>query len=195
MAFGRRRIIIIHGLQIQLIVAIMGLIIGVSLILLASMCIIFEDQLTILGVSSQTIGEAWASTTVPLVIIGIILFFMSLWAVILISHKIYGPLYRLSRYIKRISNGEKTEDFEFRKGDAIDGLKEIYNELRRNLEKTLHYNYSEMVNIFSELEDILDRLYNKEIPERELYTTLQNICNRTAKALDITSEAIEEQNR
>ena len=195
MAFGRRRIIVIHGLQVQLIVAMMGLIIGVSLILLASMCFIFEDRLTALGVSSQTIGEAWANTTVPLIIIGIILFFMSLWAVILISHKIYGPLYRLSRYIKRISNGERTEDFEFRKGDAIDGLKEIYNELRRNLEKTLHYNYSEMVNIFSELEDILDRLYNKEIPERELYTTLQNICNRTAKALDITSEAIEEQNR
>ncbi len=192
MGFGRRRILIIHGLQVQLIIAIMGLIIGVSLILLASICFILYDQLISSGISQQLIGKIFSSTTVPIIVIGIIIFSASLWAVILISHKIYGPLYRLSRYIKRISNGEKTKDFELRKGDAINGLKEIYNELRYNLEKTLHYNYNEMVNIFSELENILDKLYNKEIPERELYSSLQNICNRTAKALDITSEAIDE---
>jgi hypothetical protein len=48
-----------------------------------------------------------------------------------------------------------------------------------------------MVKIFSELQDILDKVYNKKIQDRQLYNSLQDACDKLAKALDITSETIE----
>ena len=112
---------------------------------------------------------------------------------ILTTHKIYGPLYRLRVYIKKLSEGEPADELRFRKGDAIHGLKEIYMDLRKSLEKTLHYDYEEMVRVFSELQLILDKVYTKQIKEKELSDSLQEICDRLAKALDKTSEAIEKE--
>jgi hypothetical protein len=139
---NRRRKIILHNLQIQLIIALMGLVISISSILVISLFLIFKNNVS-------------------------------------------------SAYIKKMSNGETTDDLQFRKGDAVDGLKEIYNDLRQSFEKTLHYDYEEMVKIFSELQDILDKVYNKKIQDRQLYNSLQGACDKLAKALDITSETIE----
>jgi hypothetical protein len=61
------------------------------------------------------------------------------------------------------------------------------------MERTLHYNYDEMVAIFSILQDILDKLYNKKIQSKQLNDALQDVCNRLAKALDVTSDTIKKE--
>jgi signal transduction histidine kinase len=188
---NRRKIFIIHKLQVRIILRVTGIIVGVAVILLVAFIFILKNNISSLPISGELVNQALAKSIWPAIIIAIILFTVSAWLVILTTHKIYGPLYRLSRYIRKICNGEKTDDINFRRGDAIDGLTDIYNELRRTLEKTLHYDYKEMVRIFSGLEDVLDKLYNKKIRDRELYDELQRICNRIAKTLDITSDTIE----
>lgn len=188
---NRRRKIILHNLQIRLIIALMGLIISISAILVISLFLIFKNNVSTLSVSAELIKQVLSDSIWPVIAIALILFIISMWAIVLITHKIYGPLYRLCIYIKKMSNGETTDDLQFRKGDAVDGLKEIYNDLRQSFEKTLHYNYEEMVKIFSELQDILDKVYNKKIQDRQLYNSLQGACDKLAKALDITSETIE----
>lgn len=188
---NRRRKIIIHGLQAQLIVAILGLVFGISLILLVSLYLILKNNLANLPVAEELIQEAMRASIWPVVIIGIVLLIGSGWSIILITLKIYGPLYRLRKYIKKISDGEITAELEFRRGDAINGLQEIYNDLRKSMKKTLHYDYGAMVKIFSELQDILDKMYEKKTYNHELYNSLQEVCSKLAKALDITSEAIE----
>ena len=187
----RRRIIILHNLQVKLIFALLGMIVGVSAILVISLYMFFKGNISAFSIPEEYVQQVLANSIWPVVIIAIILFIVSIWATIMITHKIYGPLYRLSAYIKKLSEGEVTEELRFRRGDAIHGLKEIYNDLRKSLEKTLHYNYQEMVKIFSGLQQILDKLYQKKIKQDELYDVLQNSCDRLAKALDITSEAIE----
>lgn len=188
---NRRRKIIIHSLQAQLIVAILGLVFGISLILLVSLYLILKNNLANLPIAEELIQEAMKASIWPVVIIGIVLLIGSGWSIILITLKIYGPLYRLRKYIKQISDGEISPELEFRRGDAINGLQEIYNDLRQSMKKTLHYDYGAMVKIFSELQDILDKMYEKKTYNHELYNSLQEVCSKLAKALDITSEAIE----
>ena len=188
---NRRRKIIIHSLQAQLIVAILGLVFGISLILLVSLYLILKNNLANLPIAEELIQEAMRASIWPVVIIGIVLLIGSGWSIILITLKIYGPLYRLRKYIKQISEGEISPELEFRRGDAINGLQEIYNDLRQSMKKTLHYDYGAMVKIFSELQDILDKMYEKKTYNHELYNSLQEVCSKLAKALDITSEAIE----
>jgi methyl-accepting chemotaxis protein len=192
---NRRRKIIIHNLQTQLIVAILGLVFGISLILLVSLYLILKNNLTNLPIAEELIQEAMRASLWPVVIIGIVLFIGSGWSIILITLKIYGPLYRLRQYIKKMSNGEVTAELEFRRGDAINGLQEIYNDLRQSMKKTLHYDYGAMVKIFSELQNILDKMYEKKTYNHQLYDSLQEVCSKLAKALDITSEAIESEEK
>lgn len=192
---NRRRKIIIHSLQAQLIVAILGLVFGISLILLVSLYLILKNNLANLPIAEELIQEAMRASIWPVVIIGIVLFIGSGWSIILITLKIYGPLYRLRKYIKKISTGEITPELEFRKGDAINGLQEIYNDLRQSMKRTLHYDYGAMVKIFSELQDILDKMYEKKTYNHQLYDSLQEVCSKLAKALDITSEAIESEEK
>ena len=174
-----------------MIVAILGLVFGISLILLVSLYLILKNNLANLPIAEELIQEAMRASIWPVVIIGIVLLIGSGWSIILITLKIYGPLYRLRKYIKKISDGEKTPELEFRRGDAINGLQEIYNDLRQSMKKTLHYDYGAMVKIFSELQDILDKMYEKKTFNHHLYDSLQEVCSKLAKALDITSEAIE----
>lgn len=192
---NRRRKIIIHSLQAQLIVAILGLVFGISLILLVSLYLILKNNLANLPIAEELLQEAMRASIWPVVIIGIVLFIGSGWSIILITLKIYGPLYRLRKYIKKISTGEITPELEFRKGDAINGLQEIYNDLRQSMKRTLHYDYGAMVKIFSELQDILDKMYEKKTYNHQLYDSLQEVCSKLAKALDITSEAIESEEK
>jgi methyl-accepting chemotaxis protein len=168
-----------------------GLIIGVSGVLVISLYLSFKNSIAGLPISQEIANQLLADSMHTIVIVAVIMYFASLWALIMITHKIYGPLYRFTQYIKKLSEGQKTNDLVFRRGDAIVGLKEIYNELRRSLERALFYDYKEMVKVFSQLEDILDKLYDKQIEHQELYSSLEGLCKRIAKALDVTSGVIQ----
>ncbi len=186
----RRKQFVLHGLQRTLIITIMGIIIAISASLVVLSFLLFHYYSTGFIAPENQMFPLTASIW-PIVITAVVLYGVCVWVLIIITHRIYGPLYRLTTYIKKLVNGDMTDEIVFRKDDAITGLKEIYNDLRTSLEKTLHYNYTEMVHIFSELENILDNIYHKKIKDRELYDSLQECCSKLARALDITSEAIE----
>lgn len=192
---NRRRKFIIHNLQVTLIVTLVGLIVGVSLVMVITLFLSFKNNIAGLPVPPEMVDQLLSDSLRAIVIVAVILYFASLWALIMITHKIYGPLYRFTIYIKKLSEGHKTNDLVFRRGDAIVGLREIYNELRRSLERALYYDYREMVKIFSQLEDILDKIYGKQIEHQELYDSLEGLCQRIAKALDVTSGVIETQKK
>jgi hypothetical protein len=178
---------------VKLIIALLGIIAAVAIVLVAESFMILKNNASEMNIEPQLIDSLITKSVWPVIITGIILLIVSLWALILTTHKIYGPLYRLRVYIKKLSEGEPADELRFRKGDAIHGLKEIYMDLRKSLEKTLHYDYEEMVKVFSELQQILDKVYTKQIKDKELSDSLQIICDRLAKALDKTSEAIEKE--
>jgi methyl-accepting chemotaxis protein len=188
---NHRRKLIISKLQWNMILSLSGLIIGVSFILATALFFIFKSKISMLSVSEEVINQFFSDSMLAVVITAVILFIISFWAVVLISHKIYGPLYRFGLYLKKLRNGEITEEIQFRKYDAVNGLKDIYNDLRGVFEKTLKYDYKEMVSTFTELQNILDKVHSKQLKDEELAQSLQNVCDRIANALDITSEVID----
>ena len=190
---NRRKRLVIDKLQIQLIITIVGLVIGVSAILAALVFHLVDVNMTNMGFSENIKNDLFSLTLIPIMITALIIYIIMIWFTVLITNKIYGPLNRLSHYIKRLSQGEKTDEIQFRKGDAINGLREMYNSLRSNIEKTLTYNYQEMSNIFSDLENILDEISVRKLTNQQISEQLQKITSRLAKALDITSEAIEKE--
>lgn len=180
----RRKNLIVNRLQYRIIFYAFGLILGVSLILILSLIFIIGPEL----VFAQ--GRDYTLPIIIFLIIAIVLYYISYVTLLKLSNRIYGPLYRLANHLKKLSEGIETGEIKFRKGDVINGIQEIYNELCHKLTKTLHYDYNELVNTFTQLEDILDRLHNKSISEDELYNSLEKICAKLAHALDLTSDVI-----
>ena len=189
----RRKKVILHGIQVKLIIALLGIVAAVAIVLVAESFIIVRNNAFEMSIPPHLINSLLKQSLWPVIVTGVILLIVSLWALILATHKIYGPLYRLRVYIKKLCEGEPTDELRFRKGDAMHGLKEIYNDLRKSLEKTLHYDYEKMVSVFSELQHILDKVHAKQIKDQELSDALQQVCDRLAQALDKTSEAIEKE--
>jgi methyl-accepting chemotaxis protein len=191
---NRRQIRIIDGYQYRLIITLILLIIAVSAVLVGALFLMLRHTITILpqplpenfNLHHQLLDRPF----LIVIIIALVLFIIAFWILIVITHKVYGPIYRLGKYIKAMTRGEKTGELHFRKGDAIDHMADLYNELYGSLHKSLHYNYNELVTIFSELEDLLDQVYKRKIDDSRLFNTLQNLCNRVAKALDLTLEKI-----
>ncbi|MGQ9817191.1 MAG: hypothetical protein ACUVQ3_04485 [bacterium] len=181
---NRRKSLIVSNLQYRMLFHTFGLVVGVSILLIIAFIFIFG--------ADQTFAqrEYGVFRWIIFIIIALILYFICYITILKLSNRIYGPLSRLSTYLKKLSEGMETGAIRFRKDDVIDGIQEIYNNLCRSFSKTLHYDYNEIVNTFSQLEDILDRIHHKNITEEELYRSLENICSRLAKALDLTTNVI-----
>ncbi len=187
---NRRRVRIINQYQYKFVIWMLLLIIGVSALLgLATFILIRQGIANLPQPLPPDINLYQLILYKPIltmIIIALFLYIIAFWLLIIMTHKVYGPMYRLGKFIKSLSKGEKTGELQFRKGDAVDHLSDLYNDLYASIQKILNYDYQSLIRVFSELEDVLDQVYNKKVEHTELFNSLQNICNRIAKALDIT---------
>jgi len=189
---NRRRVRIINEYQYRLIITLIILIIVISAVLLGVLFFLLRSNIAALpqpipsGINLY--HKLLYQPFLVVIIIALIIFIVTFWLLIVITHRVYGPIYRLGKFIKALSKGEKTGELRFRKGDAVDHMADLYNDLYESLKKTLHYNYSELVKVFSDLEDILDQVYNLKIDDTRLFSNLQTLCTRIAKALDLTMD-------
>ncbi len=181
---NRRKVLIVSNLQYRMLLHTFGLVLAVSIILVLAFIFIFGINRTY--AQEKCSFFQWAI----FIIIALILYLISYTTILKLSNRIYGPLYRLSGYLKRLSEGIETGEIKFRKDDVLNGIQEIYNNLCKSLTRTLHYDYNEIVNTFSQLEDILDKIHQKTITEEELNSSLENICSRLARALDLTTDVV-----
>ena len=187
---NRRRVRIINEYQYRLIIAMIVLIIAITAILLGVLFLLIRSNIAALPrpllETANLYHRLLYQPFLIVIIIALIIFISTFWILIVVTHRVYGPIYRLGKFIKALSKGEKTGELHFRKGDAVDHMADLYNELYDSLKKTLHYNYNELVKVFSDLEDILDQVYNRQVDDTHLFNNLQILCNRIAKALDLT---------
>lgn len=52
--------------------------------------------------------------------------FLSIWG-LLLSHRVAGPLYRLSKHLSSVASGDTLSDVHFRKGDFFPEVADAYN--------------------------------------------------------------------
>jgi len=94
----------------------------------------FEDLRLVVKSTADFILPALAlSSLVAIIIISL----ASVGAVLFVSHRIAGPLYRFEKSIEQISNGDLTTDTHLREKDEIkilaDGLNEMVEKMRESI--------------------------------------------------------------
>lgn len=98
---------------------------------------------------------------------------------IFMSHKIAGPMYKMTNYLKNIQKGEKVEVLTFRNGDN-------FQEVAEQLNSTLNYLVDQRDADFATLEEIASYISNLSLvlPEdkkpvlEEILSKLAQIQNR-----------------
>jgi methyl-accepting chemotaxis protein len=81
--------------------------------------------------------ELFAASFRPLLVILPIVFVVLAIMVLLISHHIAGPLYRLKMYMKKVQDGDYSTRLKFRKSDAINDVADSFNNMLDSIQKDL----------------------------------------------------------
>jgi signal transduction histidine kinase len=79
----------------------------------------------------------FAASFRPLLVILPIVFVVLAIMVLLISHHIAGPLYRLKMYMKKVQDGDYSTRLKFRKSDAINDVADSFNNMLDSIQKDL----------------------------------------------------------
>ena len=85
-------------------------------------------------------GELLMASVRPLVIILPVVFVILAVIVILMSHQIAGPLFRLKQYMEKVENGDFSATLKFRKHDAIHDVADSFNRMVEGIKKRLQSN-------------------------------------------------------
>ena len=123
--YKMRKKIVVSKLQLSFIIATFGLIVGVSLTLIASVYFNVRYYLYSLPIAESIVKQISHDMILVIVAVASIIFIVSIFAVLIMSNKIYGPLWRFNQTLNKLAKGEEVEGFQIRKGDAIEGISQI----------------------------------------------------------------------
>jgi len=84
---------------------------------------------------APTGNELFAASFRPLLVILPIVFVVLAIMVLLVSHHIAGPLYRLKMYMKKVEDGDYSVRLKFRKSDAIHDVADSFNKMMDSIRK------------------------------------------------------------
>ena len=119
-------------------------------------------------------------------IVGIFLISMTTYVVLLLSHRIAGPLYRLERVAERVGDGDLTVKIGFRNKDALLPFKSSFQNMIDNLQcrmLRIRDNVQELRNIENEIHESLQ---NSPLPKNEkdrLNSTIKKFVDRYEDSL------------
>ncbi|MFH1612124.1 MAG: methyl-accepting chemotaxis protein [bacterium] len=98
-------------------------------------------------------------TNSMLIIRGIFLFILTILISIYISHKIFGPVYRIKKTINDIGHGDLSKKIKLRKFDELKDLVEVINQMIQNQNELV----SQQIFLINKISDIIIKMKNKEI--------------------------------
>ncbi len=109
-------------------------------------------------------------------IIAIVLVSLATIAVLLyISHRIYGPIYRLEKDVTEIGKGNLTVEVHLREHDEFKGLSDIINAMVKNMKNPLSSSQAKIKELEEEVKGIRSLLRSKGAPEGETEKKLGDI--------------------
>lgn len=97
---------------------------------------------------------------------------------LLFSHKIAGPVYRISRDLGEIAKGNLALKIRLRKGDELQDLATEINNMTSKLGSTISSNKEALAGINKELEDIKKRLINQPSDSADIRVSFDNLEKR-----------------
>jgi len=99
-------------------------------------------------------------------IVGLLTAIVASFIVLLMTHRLAGPIYRFEKYAQKIGSGELSPDLKIRKKDQFQNLVNTFNKMASNLNTGL----LEVVAVSERLDNLIEKLSGdsrSEIPLKE----------------------------
>lgn len=133
---NRRRLLFIEKkFQIQFIIKFCLLVTLGSLATMALLYFFASRTTTVSFQNTRAVVKSTADFIFPilvqtLLVVTILIALSTIMLTLLISHRIAGPLYRFKKELLKMKGGHLESEFKIRKGDQLQELAEILNELK-----------------------------------------------------------------
>ena len=132
----------------------------------------FEDlRLTVKTTADYILPVLASSGIIAIVLVSLATILILLY----ISHRIYGPIYRLEKDITEIGKGNLTVEVRLRQQDEFKGLSEMINGMIKNIKNPLSSSQARIKELEEELEGVRTLLRSKGTPEGDMEKRIGNI--------------------
>jgi len=132
----------------------------------------FENlRLTVMSTSDFILPVLASSSIIAILLVSI----ATIMVLLYISHRIFGPLYRLEKDITEIGKGDLTVEVHLRQKDEFKDLSEMVNAMVKNIRNPLSSSQAKIKELEEEIGGIRSLLRSKGAPESEIADKLGSI--------------------
>jgi len=173
---GRVHLLVDHQIQVRFVLYVIGCLALSTVISGAAVFILVWNsviaQATGSGVSIETLYASCVSRFIILLVALTFIFsFLASLGMILVSHRVAGPAYRIRKILKEIEEGREPS-FALRRGDA---LAPVVNDIKALVLRQRHLAESAL--------QVVERWHATEVPDMSLRISLQNLEDALSKAV------------
>ena len=157
----RRNYFIDKNFQVEFILKFCSLVIFGSIIFGMILYIFSSRTLTTSFENSRLVVKSTADYLLPTlvyggIIVAIVTAVAATIVVLLMTHRIAGPMYRFEKYINEISGGELVSDLMIRKNDQFQRIVGAFNKMSHSLKEVI----TEIDRISNKLGSLIEKLSN-----------------------------------
>jgi methyl-accepting chemotaxis protein len=157
--FVRKKFLIQKGLQLKYVTFILLTVLGLSSLVVLTIHLSVWLALVQSGSTPQTqsiIAEIMSNMNILFMFEVPLVLLISVFAAIMISHKVAGPVYRLQQAAKQVARGDLTSNVRLRRDDELQNLSSAFNSVIDNLQLLV----AKDKKLITDLSEITDSLYN-----------------------------------
>ncbi len=110
-------------------------------------------------------------------IVGLLTAIVASIIVLLMTHRLVGPIYRFEKYAQKIGSGELSPDLKIRKKDQFQNLVNTFNKMASNLNTGL----LEVIAVSERLDSLIEKLSGDSIGEVPLKEDIAKILSELRK--------------
>ena len=191
MGYKRRNYFIDRAFQTEFVLKFCGLVILGSALFGILLYLFSKNALTTSFENSRLVIKSTSDYIFPGLLLGglitaIITAISASIVVILMTHRIAGPMYRFEKYIKEVGSGKLCPDLRIRKKDQFQNMVDALNKMTDDLKLGL----TEVNDVSSKLDKLIGELSDSSNMEILLREDIKKIVNELKKDKQNLSKAL-----
>lgn len=182
MKYKRRNYFINRGFQTEFILKFCGLVALSSVVFGVILYTLSSRTLTTTFENSRLVVKSTADYILPAILFGgtIVALVTALAAsivVMLMTHRVAGPIYRFEKYAQKVGNGELLPDLKIRKKDQFQNMVNAFNNMTQGLSAGL----LKVVTVSEKLDGLIDKLSDGSNREMLLKDDIKKVVSELKK--------------
>jgi len=178
----RRNYFINKGFQTEFILKFCVLV-AVGCVVFGGILYVFSSRtLTTSFENSRLVVKSTADYLLPgllfgVLIVGLVMAIAAAIVVILMTHRVAGPMYRFEKYAQKVGSGELIPDLRIRKKDQFQNLVSAFNNMSQNLSMGL----LKVIGVSEKLDGLIEDLSDSSSREMLLKEDIKKIVSELRK--------------